>query len=217
MTKNASLFVLGALLVLTGGAVSASTITVNCPVVGPLPTELSVNVVCAQYNGVGLTSVQIGVTGTITGTITLTNNSSSSQIVNATTTSQFNVGALPGFTISNPIFTASYGTGNQILTPGQTATFAGMSGSGGAILGPESSNLVFYTGAGTFNIPVNTLTGLTVLGGGGQIGSGQDTHARAAATVTYTYETGEIPEPGTISLLGAGLCALGLAARRLRG
>src|SRR5215467_11461032 len=126
------------------------------------PTELNANIVCPQFSGGGLTSVQISVSGGITGSITLTNNASTTQTVTGTTSSAFSIGALAGFTIVNPIFSASYTTGPQSLTAGQSKTFAGLSGTGSDNLGTDTTVLAPYTGAGTFNIAVSTLTGLTV-------------------------------------------------------
>src|SRR5215472_6287295 len=118
-----------AVLILTSSLASAALLTVNCSVVSS-PTELNANIVCPQFSGGGLTSVQISVSGGITGSITLTNNASTSQTVTGTTSSAFSIGALAGFTIVNPIFSASYTTGPQSLTAGQSKTFAGLSGTG---------------------------------------------------------------------------------------
>src|SRR5208337_1518755 len=195
------LFVLGVF------AVVASATPLNCTVVAS-PTELNAMIVCPQFNGVGLESVQITVSGGITGSITLTNNASSTESTTGTTSSDFSVGALAGFSFVNPIFTAMYTTGLQSLSPGQSKTFSGMVGTGSADLGTDTTVLAPYIGAGTFNIDVSTLTGLTVSGGGGQIGASQSTNANATAEVTYTATT-STPEPVTASLIGLGLCGLG--------
>jgi hypothetical protein len=111
---------------------SAATSVVNCSTVTST-TELNSSVVCPQFNGVGLQSVEITVSGTITSTITLTNNGSSAQTGSGTTSSGYDVGALAGFTFSNPVFTASFSTGFQggrmfakpCDSPGLVATAAG--------------------------------------------------------------------------------------------
>jgi hypothetical protein len=199
------------ILALLTGLVSAAT--VNCTVVSS-PTELNATIVCPQFNGVGLTSVDITVTGEITGSITLTNNGTSTQSTTGTTTSNFDVGALAGFTIANPIFMAMFTTGSQSLNGGQTETFSGLtSGTNTKDLGTDTTVLAPYTGAGTFDIGVSTLTSFSLIGGGGQIVGAQSTNADATATVTYTTST-STPEPVTASLIGVGLCGLGLLARR---
>jgi hypothetical protein len=196
-------------------AASASILTVNCSTIGS-PTELAGNVVCAQFNLAGLQSVQITVTGGITGSITLTNNSTTPQTVSGTTSSRLSVGALAGFSFVNTIFTASYTTGSQGLLAGQVATFAGLSGSGSGNLGTDSTILAPYIGAGTFNIGLSTLTDLSVIGGGGQIASSQSTNAHGTAEVTYTYATSTVPEPTTMSLMGLGLLGFGLVTRKFQ-
>lgn len=215
MTVSKFLLGLGAMALMSVAA-SASTLVVTCTVVSS-PTELNANAVCPQFNGSGLASVDILVTGTISGTITLTNNSATTQTVAASTQSQFSVGSLAGFTFVNPIFQATFSTGSQTLNPGQSATFAGLNTTASADLGAQSASLAPYSGAGTFNLGLSTLTGLTLLGGGGQVGSVQSTSASATAQVTYTYNTtSTTPEPATVSMLGIGLVGLGFAFRRFR-
>src|SRR5215472_8552253 len=203
-----------AVLILTSSLASAALLTVNCSVVSS-PTELNANIVCPQFSGGGLTSVQISVSGGITGSITLTNNASTSQTVTGTTSSAFSIGALAGFTIVNPIFSASYTTGPQSLTAGQSKTFAGLSGTGSDNLGTDTTVLAPYTGAGTFNIAVSTLTALAVSGGGGQVASAQSTSANGTATVTYNSAMTGVPEPGTLAMIGLGILGLAFVSRRL--
>ena len=194
------------LLVLLGGLASATT--VNCTVVSG-PTELSNSIVCPQFSGVGLQSVQITVSGDITGSIMLMNNATTTESTQGTTSSDFSIGPLAGFSFGAPIFTAMYTTGPQSLTAGQSQTFSGLKGSGMKDLGTDTAVLAPYMGAGSFTIDVSTLTSLVITGGGGHIGSSQSTSADATAVVTYTAGT-STPEPLTASLIGLGLCGLGL-------
>src|ERR1700758_1599408 len=111
---------IGALAAFAGTA-SATTMTVTCSTLNG-PTELNGNVVCPQFSGLGLLSVAITVDGTVSGSITLTNNGTATQIAEGTTTSGFMVGPLTGFIIANPLFSATFNTGSQSLTAGQTRT-----------------------------------------------------------------------------------------------
>jgi hypothetical protein len=197
------------------GAASASILTVNCSTIGS-PTELSGVVVCPQFNLFGLQSLHITVTGGITGSITLTNNNTSTQTVAGTTSSRLSVGALPGFSFVNPLFTASFTTGSQSLLAGQAVTFAGLSGSGGGDLGTDSTILAPYIGAGNFNVGLSTLTNLSVTGGGGQVASSQSTNATGSVVVVYTYTESTVPEPTTISLIGLGLLGFSLVTRKFQ-
>jgi hypothetical protein len=209
-----------AVLALSGSLVSATPLVVSCtPVSGP--TELNDNIACPQFStGLGaLISIEITVTGSISGSLTLTNNTATVQRTNATTTSQMNVGSLAGFSFVDPIFVASFTTGLQSLNAGQTVAFTGLTGGGSASLGTNTSILAPYTGLGTFDIPISTLSGFNLVGGGGHIGSLQTTSGTANAVVTYNYQpqndTGT-PEPASMALVGGGLLALGWTAKRLR-
>jgi hypothetical protein len=198
---------------LTIGTAHATTIVINCSTASS-PTELTGNIVCSQFSPAfgSLSSISILIKGGISGSITLTNNNSSAQAASGTTTSVLNVGALAGFSFVNPLSSESFTTGPFTLSPFQTLTVSGLSGSGsGTIL--DTTVFAPYEGAGFFNIGVSTLTELAITGGGGNISAAQATSANGTATVTYTFNT-NVPEPATLALLGLGLAALGFVRRR---
>lgn len=197
------------------GSASATTMMVTCQVVSG-PTELNGNLVCPQFNGLNLEGVSINVNGSISGSITLNNNASITETGSGTTTSEFMIGPLSGFTIAAPLFSAMFTTGSESFNAGQSKTSSGLTGSGTATIN-DTTVFTPYTGAGHFNVPVSTLTGLMITGGGGNFGGSQTTTAEASATVTYTSGpvTG-VPEVNTIGYLSIGLGAIliGLLRRR---
>ena len=197
------------------GTASATIMTVTCSTLSG-PTEINGSVVCPQFSGLGLQSVAITVDGTISGSITLTNNGTATQTGEGTTTSGFMIGPLSGFIIANPLFSATFNTGLQSLTPGQTRTFTDLNGTDSATI-TDTSLFTPYTGAGNFNIPVLTSTMLMITGGGGNFAGGQSTTGSATATVTYTFGS-TVPEVGTPIYLATGLGAIliGLWRRRVR-
>ncbi len=161
-----------------------------------------------------LTSMVLTITGSIETTISLTNTNLDTQGGSATTISQFNVGALTGFTVTNPIFTLNASTGPVSLAAGASTVVGPVlaSGNSGPLI-PFDFSSYAIPGGGSFNINVGTQTGLLNNFAGGNSIAGQVTTATASATVVYTYGV-TTPEPASMALLGAGMLALGFARRR---
>jgi hypothetical protein len=171
-----------------GGVASAATLVVNCSTVSG-PTELSgAAMLCPQFNLAGtVTSISITISGTISGSVTLTNGDDAAATAVATTTTQYSVGALSGFSFVNPLFTNSFTTGNRSLNAGQTLTVSGLSDSGNATIEPNTTVFAPYVGAGNFTIPVTTSTSFAGTITNGFPLAAQATNASATAVVTYTY------------------------------
>src|SRR5262249_31058444 len=171
------------------GIASATTLVVDCGSVSG-PTEfLSAGILCPQFDpALGtLSSISISISGGITGSLTLTNGSTATVTSVETTSTQFSVGALSGFSFVNPVFSASFTSGNRTLNAGQTLTISGLSGNGNGSLGTNTTTFAPYVGAGNFSILVSTATTLAGTGGGGFPMFAQATIANATAVVTYTY------------------------------
>ncbi len=218
--KQISKYFLVLMIALVGsGIASADTLVVNCGSPSG-PTELvSVAILCPQFNLVGqtLSSISITVSGGITGSITLTNGAPATQTGSGTTTTDFNFGALSGFTFANPIYSPSFTTGVRTLDSGVPLTIGPLSATGNGSLGSDITDFVPYTGAGDFTIPVSTSTFFSSGGTGGFFMAAQASNANATAVVTYTYAATELtPEPATISLLGLGLLGFGFVARKFK-
>ena len=172
-----------------------------------------------------LTGVTVGLTGTINVTGSVTNHAAQQQTFTLTETS--NMAGSGGRTSLNAAISAlsiSLGQTFTGLAPGASGTFGPPNVNSATSTITNPIDLASYQSAGgsVDTIAVSTLTGTTILGGGGNITSALATKAELALTVKYTYTQSCaqtqtcIPEPATMAILGAGLIGLGVAARRRR-
>ncbi|MEM1343091.1 MAG: choice-of-anchor E domain-containing protein [Pseudomonadota bacterium] len=174
---------------------------------GPSPTELSSATIAIDgYGGSGtLTHVEIEVVGSIVNsTIDLTNNGAGPELFEASTNITFLIGG--DVTFAPSTFQASGGTGIQSLNAGESGSFN--------VSGSNSLTEVFSSGLALFlspfDIESSTLTGLSLVGGGGNLANSQTTNAQVDVTVRYfiadTPPPPPIPLPAGLPLL---LTALG--------
>lgn len=178
--------------------------------------------------------------GTLTQvTLTLTNNSTTS--LSLTNTAQTAVNNVQGISNTN-FFWDTTGLGTQLsgLNPvspanqldtgfnnyasGQTRDFGPSPAQVVTVITLTAGDAGFSDfnappGSATFDLLCSTVSGLTLVGGGGNIDSSQATTAGCAASLSYEFTPGggqPAPTPATLALMGLGL--LGMSRfRRKRG
>lgn len=179
-----------------------------------------------------LTGISLRVFGGNETTITLTNRGTNSEA--ATTSSVTNLYFSSGLAGLDALFAATDGrqllsltndTGLQFLASGATAGFGPKTDSDERALaiatGSAAWNSLQAAGGGAFNVNCLSLSGLTVLGGGGNIEATQQSMAQCGAEIVYTYDAvtqppNAVPEPASFALAGAALLGA-FTARRRRG
>jgi hypothetical protein len=177
-----------------------------------------------------LSSIQLTINGAVISpsSMTLTNNTGTSQSANIGTDSGYNLdGSTPltGFSfpsvfnnalLINDMFdvfaadpTTAVPAGQQIQSP--------VSGSGAAS-STDTTSATFAQYLALFNIAVDTTTSTAGNYGGGNGGVSQNTIAQVSASVIYTYNTPftGAPEPTTLFLMGSALVGVGLLRKRMK-
>lgn len=176
-----------------------------------------------------LTGISLRVLGANETTISLTNRGTNSEA--ATTSSVTNLYFSSDLASLDALFAATDGrqlvsltndTGLQFLASGATAAFGPETDSDERSLSITAGDAVWNSlqaaGGGAFNVSCLSLSGLTVLGGGGNIEATQQSQAQCGAELVYTYDAvtppNVIPEPASFALAGVALLGAFTARRR---
>lgn len=161
-----------------------------------------------------LLGAKLTLRGYATSSITLTNNAAQNQTVRAdgSLLLSFTATGVP-LVFADPAITLNldYTGGAVTLAASEVRTFGPVTDDQQVVVFDSNAAGIFeQAGGGQFAISCESLTGLNLLGGGGNVTSAQSTTAGCGATIEYEFTPRQqVPSPAPLSLLAIGL--LGIA------
>jgi hypothetical protein len=213
------------------GAAFGNSFTTSCSI-GPQTADFNnTPLACGQIDttdpgptqGATINDIIITIDGSDTGGISLTNVSGATDpTLSGTYTTTYGLNAaLAGFAFPSPLFTVVMSVSGTNVPTGATVSNLALSATNtnGGIEDTTPATFGAYTGAGTFNIFINSPTTLAIAPGTGTlINAGTSDMVAATATVEFDYTpantTSTAPEPGTALLLGIGTVCVLFGSRR---
>lgn len=169
-----------------------------------------------------LTGISFDFGGGLDTSISMTNNSTDTEIITATSTSRlfFSSDFSPLDAMINtgqPLLTLSSSVSreveaNKTASGNRAADTRFINWSPAALSGLYAA---FTRQAGdSFNVSCKTRTGLYAEGAGGNVTATQASTGFCGASITYFYSNGSVPEPASLALLAVAGTAAGLSRRR---